>query len=204
MNQRPIMDAGPGINFFSIHKERLLFSTLGALAIPETVEQEIRRKSREEERFRAAERVLSKVPASLLEVLSDDTTPELTQAVSRISRMPARDRFRSSKDLGELMVIAHESVAAEGGQQVLVLIDDRAGRVLASAEAARLQRLIVQGADVGSIGLLSTVGVLRKAAGLEHIRDRNAMRDIYGRLRTLDDGLPPIQDTGLLKLPCWK
>ena len=45
MTGRPIMDAGPGINFFSIHKERLLFATLGALSIPETVREEIQRKS---------------------------------------------------------------------------------------------------------------------------------------------------------------
>jgi hypothetical protein len=31
MSQRPIMDAGPGINFLSVNKERLLFGTLGPL-----------------------------------------------------------------------------------------------------------------------------------------------------------------------------
>jgi hypothetical protein len=38
------MDAGPGINFLSVNKERLLFSTLGALSVPEAVETEILRK----------------------------------------------------------------------------------------------------------------------------------------------------------------
>lgn len=33
-----IMDAGPGLNFLSINKERLLFSVLGALSVPEIVE----------------------------------------------------------------------------------------------------------------------------------------------------------------------
>lgn len=42
MTPRPIMDAGPGLNFFASHSERQLFGTLGALCIPETVEQEIR------------------------------------------------------------------------------------------------------------------------------------------------------------------
>lgn len=45
MSQRPIMDAGPGINFFSLNKERLLFSVLGALSVPEIVADEILRGS---------------------------------------------------------------------------------------------------------------------------------------------------------------
>lgn len=57
MKQRPIMDAGPGINFFSLNKERLLFSTLGPLCVPEIVETEILRKARQEQRFAVAERV---------------------------------------------------------------------------------------------------------------------------------------------------
>lgn len=35
---RPIIDAGPGLNFLSLNKERLLFSVLGPLSVPETVE----------------------------------------------------------------------------------------------------------------------------------------------------------------------
>lgn len=54
MSQSPIMDAGPGINFFSINRERLLFATLGPVAVPEIVEQEIRRKARQDQRFAAA------------------------------------------------------------------------------------------------------------------------------------------------------
>jgi hypothetical protein len=29
------------------------------------------------------------------------------------------------------------------------------------------------------------------------------MRDLYGRLRELDDGLPPLGTTNLMKLHCW-
>ena len=79
MSQRPIMDAGPGINFLSVNKERLLFSTLGALSVPEAVETDS-----------------------------------------------------------------------------------------------------------------------------EHLPDKNAMQDLYGRLRALDDGLPPLAATGLMALPCWQ
>ena len=74
MSQRPIMDAGPGINSFSLNKERLLFGTLGALAIPEIVEQEILRRARQDQRFSAAQRVMGRVRPGLLEILSDDFT----------------------------------------------------------------------------------------------------------------------------------
>ena len=132
MSQRLIMDAGPGINFFSLNKERLLFGTLGALAVPEVVKQEIVRKARQDHRFAAAERVLHKVPQRLLEVISDDVTDELAASVHRIAGMPIEQRVRSSKDLGETMVIAHSTVAAERGDRVIVLIDDGGGRRMAA------------------------------------------------------------------------
>ena len=55
MSLRPIMDAGPGLNFLSLNKERLLFDTVGPLRVPEKVEEEILRKSRQDRRFSAAE-----------------------------------------------------------------------------------------------------------------------------------------------------
>src|SRR5664279_2494845 len=87
MSQRPIMDAGPGINFFSLNKERLLFSVLGALSVPEIVADEILRKARQDERFAAAERVWKKLPSRLMEVLSDDATDELAAAVSPVTAL---------------------------------------------------------------------------------------------------------------------
>lgn len=204
MSQRPIMDAGPGINFFSLNKERLLFGTLGALAVPEVVEQEILRKAHQDHRFAAAERVLHKVPQRLLEVLSDDVTDDLAASVHRITGKPIEQRVRSSKDLGETMVIAHAAMAAERGDRVIVLIDDGGGRQMAANEAGRLQRLQTAGRSVGQIDLISTVTVLRKAAGREHLPDRASMRDLYARLRQLDDGLLPLESTGLMDLPCWR
>ena len=203
MSQRPIMDAGPGINFFSLNRERLLFAALGPLAVPEIVEQEIRRKARQDQRFAAAERVLGKVPAQLLEILSDDVTDDLAAAVQRIAGMPMVDRIRSNKDLGETMVVAHAVVAAERGGQVIVLIDDGGGREVAGREAARLQRLKQLRPEVGKISLITTVTVLKKAAGSEHLPDKGAMRDLYGRLRGIDDGLLPIAQTGLMDLSTW-
>lgn len=204
MSQRPIMDAGPGLNFLSVNKERLLFSALGPLSVPEAVETEILRKAGQDQRFAAAARVWKKLPPRLMEVLSDDVTDELLTAVQRVSGLPIAQRTRTGKDLGETMVIAHAAVAAEAGNHVIVLIDDGDGCRAATAEAKRLQRLQARGQAVGSIGLIHTVTVLERAAGGEHLPDRNAMRDLYSRLRSLDDGLPLLDATNLMNLPCWQ
>ncbi|MCI9888754.1 hypothetical protein JT358_09815 [Micrococcales bacterium 31B] len=203
MTPRPIMDAGPGINFFATHKERLLFATLGPLAVPETVEQEMRRKSKQDRRFEAVQNVLNKVPTRLLEILPDDVTDELASVVQRIEGIPLALRQRTAKDLGELMVIAHAVVAAEKGQHVLVFIDDGGGRTLAAREARRLQRLQLINPGVGSLALVTTIKVLNEAAMKGHVSDKRAMRDLYGKFRDLDDGLPPVSESGLLDLPVW-
>lgn len=204
MSQRPIMDAGPGINFFSVNKQRLLVSVLGPLCAPEAVETEILRKAGQDQRFAAAERVWKKLTPKYMEVISDDVTNELAAAVQRISGIPFDQRIRSGKDLGETMVIAHAAVAAEAGERVIVLIDDGGGCRAATKEAERLLRLQSHGQSVGSIGLIHTVTVLERAAGGEHLPDKNAMRQLYGRLRALDDGLLPMDSTNLLNLSCWQ
>ncbi len=203
MNHRPIIDAGPGLNFLSINKERVLFGTLGPLSAPETVRDEVLRKSRQDKRFRAAETVWRKLPERLMQILPDDQTPELAAAVHRLTRLPMNDRLKHSKDLGETMVIAHAVVAAEAGNTVTVLIDDGQGAHLATAEINRLQRMRASGREVGSIRLISTLTVLERAAGGQYIPDKGAMRDIYMRLRALDDGLPPIDATNIVSPALW-
>ncbi len=47
MSYRPIIDAGPGLNFLSINKERLLIDVMGPLSAPETVQDEVLRKARQ-------------------------------------------------------------------------------------------------------------------------------------------------------------
>jgi hypothetical protein len=123
--------------------------------------------------------------------------------VQRITRLPMAERMQHGKDLGEIMVIAHAVVAAESGQAVTVLIDDGRGAEIATSEIARLRRLGSGGSSVGSITLVSTLTVLERAAGEEHLPDRTAMRDTYRRLRELDDGLPPTEKTNLLADNLW-
>ncbi|MFI7542918.1 hypothetical protein [Actinoplanes sp. NPDC049599] len=203
MSHPPIIDAGPGLNFLSINKERLLIGVLGPLSAPEAVANEVIRKSRQDPRFRAAAPAWRKLTPKWIRVLSDDQTPELAAVVHRITRQPMCERLRHSKDLGEVMVIAHAVVAAETGGSVVVLIDDGPGARIATTEIRRLDRLRSAGRASGSVSLISTLTVLERAADSEHIPARDAMRNLYERLRGLDDGLPPIDATALLTTPRW-
>lgn len=203
MSSRPVLDAGPGLNFFALNKERLLISVLGPLSAPETVHGEILRKARTDQRFGSAEAVVTRLGAKYLQILSDDVTAALDAAVNRISGTPMVQRLQIPKDLGELMVVSHAAVAAESGSDVVVLIDETNGAALADAERRRLDRMRSNGASVGSIKIVNTPGVLAAAAGTQHIPDRVAMRTLYGRMRKLDDGLLPIDKTGLLAPHLW-
>src|SRR5262245_53025240 len=204
MTERVIMDAGPALNFFATNKERVLFYAVGRIATPESVKSEVERKSRSDRRFAGALSVWTKVEQSgYLEVLPDDTTPELAAAVQRISTLPMAVRMKDRKDLGEILVISHAAVRAQAGADVFVLIDETEGTRIASAEARRLERLRAQGKAAGSIAILNTPRVLERAAGSTHIPDRVAMKEIYKRLRTCDDGLVPIGKTNLLSELVW-
>src|SRR5262249_3988324 len=160
MSHRPIIDAGPSLNFLSINKERLLIGVLGPLSAPETVQAEVLRKSREDERFRAAATVWRKLAPRWIQILSDDETPELAAVVHRVTRQPMEERLKHPKDLGEIMVIAHAVVAAEAGETVTVLIDEGPGARIATSEISRLRRLRSNGHSVGSMRLASTLTVL--------------------------------------------
>lgn len=74
---------------------------------------------------------------------------------------------------------------------------------MAATEAQRLRRLRVAGRPVGSLSIVGTLTILKRAAGSEHLPDRAALRTLYAKLRTVDDGLPPLTSTGLLSLPVW-
>ena len=201
---RSIIDAGPALSFFAVNHERLLLATLGPICAPETVRAEVLRKANSDARFGNAARVWARLPERLLEVLSDDETPALNAVVHRVTGLPMADRMRRGKDLGELMVIAHAVVAAESGGTVTVLIDDGPGARVATAEVRRLDRLRGSGRPVGTIRLATTLTILERAAGRPHLPDRAAMREVSGRLRSCDDGLPPIETTRLLSRDVWK
>ncbi|HEX4173480.1 MAG TPA: hypothetical protein VHY82_13505, partial [Acetobacteraceae bacterium] len=137
-NNWPIIDAGPGLNFFSINKERLLISILGKLSAPATVQTEVFRKAGTDQRFSSAASTWRKLTPNWIQVLSDEPTPQLEVAVRRIANEPMEKRLKRVQDLGEVMVVAHAAVAAECGQTVTILMDDRLGSRLAATEAKRL------------------------------------------------------------------
>jgi hypothetical protein len=203
VNNRPIIDAGPALNFLSINRERLLISVLGPLSSPETVENEVLRKAKVDTRFTSVEQAWRRLKPNLLTILSDDTTRELSMAVNRISGLPLDQRQKQLKDLGEIMVIAHVVVAAEAGAEVIVLIDDSNGAYAATREIDRLSRRQAQGHPVGSIKLVSTLTVLELAAGGNYLPSRKVMRDLCDKLRSCDNGLPPIEYTRLLSPELW-
>ena len=137
MSDRPIIDAGPALNFLSINKERLLFSFVGPLATPECVEREVLRKARSDPRFAAAAAVWKRLGPKWMEVLSDDVTPSLTAAVQRISGLPMAERLKEANDLGEAMVVGPATVLAEAGGDAVVVIADGQGACLAALADAR-------------------------------------------------------------------
>ncbi|MEV6301402.1 hypothetical protein AB0M02_18475 [Actinoplanes sp. NPDC051861] len=204
MTQRPIIDAGPGLNFLSIHQERLLIAMLGPLSAPAAVETEVLRKADQDRRFRPAATVWKRLTPDWIRILPDDHTPELARVVHRLTLQPMAACLKRSKDLGETMVIAHAVVAAEAGAEVIVLIDDGPGARTATSEIRRLIRMREVDSTIGSVRLASTLTVLEKAAGTPHIPDKARMRDVYQRLRGLDDGLPPIERTNLLTTARWR
>jgi len=153
-DRRPIIDAGPALNFLSINKERLLISVVGRLSAPEIVEEEVLRKARFDPRFSPAESVWKRLTPNWLEILPDDVTPQLSTVVQRISGLPMVQRKKQAKDLGETMVGAHAVAFAEAGAHVTVLIDDGDGARVATSELRRLERLRAHGREVGSLTLI--------------------------------------------------
>ena len=69
MSVRPIIDAGPALNFLSINKERLLVAVLGPLSAPETVQDEVLRKSQQDGRFHVAATVWRKLTPRWIQIL---------------------------------------------------------------------------------------------------------------------------------------
>ncbi|MFI7001292.1 hypothetical protein [Nocardia sp. NPDC050175] len=180
-----------------------MISVLGPISTPETVENEVLRKSRTDHRFHRVGLVWSKLTPKWIQVLSDDWTQELEAVCNRLTQMSWSERQKQAKDLGELLVVAHAVAAAEQGHHVTVVIDDRSGAKMATAESLRLNRLRAQRHPVGSIVLTNTASILERAAGSVHVPDRAAMKAIYRNLREYD-GLLPISETALLSSELWQ
>lgn len=190
-----LLDAGPSLNFLAVGQQNILIQVAESqklqLATPARVDSEIIGMS-DSERFKntGIRRIWTTLKSSRrVEILPDElTTRRFADAVTRISGMPARDRVRSKKSLGEIMVLAHASVYVQHGQDVFVLIDDGDGRRRGSREAQWLRdqqytkRLI----------LWSTRQLLREAGRHQGwIQGDVTWEHIYDQMTAYDDGLSP-------------
>lgn len=171
--------------------------------MPETVRDEVERKSRSDERFRDAGRVLNKLPAHLMEILSDAENPGLRDAIFALCQTTQYERMRSPKDLGETMVVSHAFAAAKAGRDAIVLIDDQGGQRLVADAARILDHQRIKDGRIGTLRYVTTEIVLRRSIKSGTIQDRGQLRSLYAQLRTLDDGLVSIEQTSLLDRKLW-
>jgi hypothetical protein len=193
-----LLDAGPSLNFLAVGQQNILVQLAASrslqLAAPEQVDREVHGKASSDARFRrtGAAATWKKLTSSGRVHLLDDslTSTDFRDAVARISGMPATDRMRQRKSLGEILVLAHASVCVLQGHDVFVLMDDGDGRARAHRERQWLQR---QSAP-GTLRLWGTRQVLEQVgtAQPQWIAGNQGWRSVYQRMRTFDDGLAPL------------
>lgn len=191
------LDAGPALNFLAVGQENVLIRLADSrrlqLSAPERVDTEIQGMCKDR-RFAAtaALRTWGRLKAAgRVAILSDElTNATFAAAVTRLSGMPAQERVRSRRSLGEIMVGAHASVLAQAGQHVYVLMDDADGRRRMQREMRHLAHLGISGA----IQLWSTPQVLKQAGQQSGWIMRSLSWDaVYEQMRRFDDGLPPLR-----------
>lgn len=191
-----LLDAGPSLNFLAVGQERILIEAAQShglqLAAPERVDREVEGKSKDP-RFNRTP-VLGtwkKLKASSRLTILDDSlqTSQFTAAVTRISGVPASQRVRTPRDLGEIMVLAHASVYVQRGHHVFVLMDERDGR----ARAAKERDWLTGQNAAGTLILWSTRQVLKHAAQQPGwIKGGLGWEAVYKQMCTFDDGLSPL------------
>lgn len=191
--RRIVLDAGPCLNFCATSKQRLLLDVMrpvGSLHAPDVVDEEIQRKARTDRRFEPARRNwLNLVDNAHVTILDSQRSPALEVAVARLSGTPFEERMRQSRDLGELLVMAHAIVLKDAGHDVVVMIDEVSGQ----RQASRC-----------GLSVIDTGWVLAKGARAGVIEDRAEMRRLYDQLRSHDDGLVRIEQTRLLHAETWR
>lgn len=172
-----ILDTGPALNFMASGHHQVLFDVLSlrqtTLQMPQTVGDEIARRSSRDPRFRKCPTVLADLRArELIEVLVDsiDST-ELNDAVQVVCGMPLDARIKTSKDLGEVLVMAHALVQRDAGTAPILLIDERPGQD--------------QATDLG-LRFTSTVGILVIAAETGIVSKQRTMKRIYSDIHACD------------------
>lgn len=187
MSTRPIIDAGPGLNFLSANKERLLIAVLGPLSAPETVRDEVLRKSAHDSRFQAAAKTWRtlrtrrwpaadrKDPAAVALALGTpvssrrrvsglEATPELQSRVH--DDVPGTDGHIEQAGGHAFVVLRGElggqveligAGQAQDGHAVAEFVHERPGR----DQVARLVHAAKEGDVLGEPGVIEDVSVRR-------------------------------------------
>lgn len=197
-----LLDAGPALNFLAVGQQNILIRAADSanlqLAAPQRVDREVRGMCKDARFARTgALGAWSKLcAAQRIDILDDslDGNGAFTAAVTRISGMPASDRVRSGKSLGEILVIAHASIRAQAGQDVFILIDEGDGRSRAHRECGWLTRESAP----GTITLWRSQQVLHAAKHHPDwiVGDLTA-EQVYEKMRPFDDGLPALDGRSL-------
>lgn len=199
-----IIDAGPAINFLATKNQRILIAAIGGpFQAPEAVKDELMRKAEQQQRFAPAKREWKKIEKNWIKLLPATQTPTLDRIARTLTRNPLPRLPSLAKDLGETYVVVHATEQALDGHQVFVIIDDEGGRILTTRAQNYLhaQRQVHSG--VGSIGLITTVSILRGQSRTPRIPDKPTMKRIYAQLQTVDSGLASISTTDLLTNRWW-
>lgn len=190
-----LLDAGPALNFLAIGQENILIQAAASqklqLAAPARIDAEVTGVAGSA-RFKrtGAKTTWARLKAShRVEILPDELTTQLfTAAVTRISGMPADQRKRDKKSLGEILVLAHASVYAQQGTRVFVLMDEGDGRQRAAKEARWIR---TQGCP-GVLALWSTRQVVQEAGRRPGwIKNGMTWEQVYDAMLPFDDGLRP-------------
>lgn len=194
-----ILDAGPCITFCAAAKHSLLIDVLqrgsNELHVPDVVNDEVSNRGSNSRIFPPStvpnwEWLVKQNGIGILDSsVSAEDAEELSAAVKKLSGTPLAERLMESKDLGELMVIAHAMVRRDRGEQVFVVIDEY-----------RAQRLAAK----FHIRVIDTEWILSSAVKRGYIADRGEMRKTYDLLRQYDLGLVDISQTNLLSKALWK
>lgn len=196
--QITILDAGPCINFCAAAKQALLIEVLqrgsNQLHVPDVVDDEVGKRGSNRRDFPASTvknwRLLTEHDhiGILDSSVAADDADVLSEAVKKLTGTPLAQRLTESKDLGEVMVIAHAMVRKDRGEEVYVVIDERWGQKLASKFG---------------MTVIDTAWILSSAVQRGLIADRGEMRKTYDALRKYDSGLVHIDQTALLKNALW-
>lgn len=193
-----ILDAGPCITFCAAAKQNLLIEVLqrgsNQLHVPDVVNDEVSNRGSNRRDF---------PPKTVLNwqwlvdhdqigifdsTVSSEDAEELAVAVKKLTGTPLAERLTQSRDLGEIMVIAHAMVRKDRGEVVFVVIDEYRGQQLASKFG---------------IEVIDTEWILSSAVKRGLIADRGEMKKIYDVLRQYDAGLVHITQTTLLQKSLW-